>query len=192
MPLYRENLPTMYSLVVVAVARVSDDQLCSVVILLLTSVLCLAWWDLLLSPGLLLVCTFTSQWCCCSGFLSVTSDIFQWASNLCSVGAVLVSISSAGLSQAFGYCPLHVTLLSGRDGFTFWLWLVSLDLLPVWSFWRGLCLMAHGGRNKAIVHTGGGIQSSLLDLGKVDYQFVNKPDCAAFPQSWYMCGRSQL
>lgn len=40
-----------------------------------------------------------------------------------------------------------------------------------------------GRRNKGMVHTEGGIQNSLVDLGKVNYNlWINQTD-AAFPQS---------
>lgn len=173
MSLCTENLPTMHSLVVHAVACVSDDHfyLDSVLILLLklTSLPCLIGFVVTL-----LVCTFTFQWRCCSGCLSVTSDIFQWASNLCSVGAVLVSISSEGLSQAFGYCSHYISLLSGRDVSPFWLcnwW--ALIPLPVWSFWQGFCLMAPGEKEQGnSAHRRRGTKQ----LGKMDYQFIDKPD----------------
>lgn len=96
-------------------------------------------------------------------------------------GDCAVSISSEGLSQAFGYCSLHITLLLGKDGFPFWVcnwW--ALIPLPVQSFWKSFCLMVHGEKEQGNgAHRRRDTKQSGW-LGEGELQFVDQPDWCCF------------
>lgn len=109
----------------------------------------------------------------------------------------LIFSSGPQISVLWGLCllifhlkdfPRHLGLVHSRWHFSVARMFVHFDFVigEPWSLFLSeafgkVCAWWHlGGRNKAMVHTEEGVQSSLVDLGKVDYQFVDNPDWCCF------------